>query len=48
VLELATDTVAVLSMMVTQGQRHEPIEGAPDMVAALEALIAKPPVRKLP
>lgn len=48
VLELATDTVAVLSVMVSQGQRHEPIEGAPDMVAALEALIAKPPVRKLP
>ena len=46
VLELATDTVAVLSMMVAQGQRQEPIDAAPDMVAALEALIAKPPVRK--
>ena len=37
VLELATDTVAVLSVMVSQGQRQEPIEPAPDMVAALEA-----------
>ena len=46
VLELATDTVAVLSVMVSQGQRQEPIEPAPDMVAALEALTAKPPVRK--
>ena len=28
VLELATDTVAVLSVMVSQGQRQEPIEPA--------------------